>query len=338
MSKPLRVLIVEDSEIDALLIVHQLEEGGFEPIFERVDNAAAMTAALESKTWDVILSDYSMPQFNGMEALAICQQKGLHIPFIVVSGRIGEETAIEAMKAGAHDYVMKDMLARLAPAVERELNAAEERKARRRAEAAMAHLAAIVETCDDAIISESPDGRILSWNAGAERMYGYRAEEIIGKPISSLIPMEQSAQAVETHRPLRWDRDTERTETVRLRKDGSRVDVALTVSPIRGADGRIRATSIVARDIAARKRQERERLALIEELTDALARVKTLSGLLPICASCKKIRNDHGYWEQVETYLKNRADIEFTHGICPDCSKRLYPELCREKDEENGHK
>ena len=82
-----------------------------------------------------------------------------------------------------------------------------------------------------------------------------------------------------------------------------------------------------ARAASQRKRQDAERLQLIQELTEALARVKTLSGLLPICASCKKIRDDKGYWQQVDTYIRQRSEANFTHGICPDCAERLYPEF-----------
>ena len=91
-----------------------------------------------------------------------------------------------------------------------------------------------------------------------------------------------------------------------------------------------------SRDITQRKRQEKERLRLIEELRSALARVKTLSGLLPICASCKKIRNDHGYWEQVEIYIKNHSQADFTHGMCPDCIHKLYPEYAALKAKRQG--
>src|SRR5579885_3209922 len=169
----IRAIIVEDSENDAFLIGHELETGGYQLFFRRVDNAADLSAALDTQTWDLVLSDFSMPQFSGPQALAICQQKGLDLPFIIVSGRIGEETAVEMMKAGAHDYVRKDTLTRLVPAVTRELRAAYERRGRRRAEAMMTHLASVVESCDDAILSQTLQGVVLSWNQGAERMFGY---------------------------------------------------------------------------------------------------------------------------------------------------------------------
>ncbi len=326
MLDPLRVLIVEDSEDDTLLMVRELQRGGFDPVFERVQTPASMTAALQAQAWDLIISDYSMPQFGGGAALTLFKQQGLDIPFIAVSGVIGEDTAVEMMKAGADDYVMKSRLARLAPAVRRELRAAQERRVRKQAEAAMAHLASIVESCEDAIVGQTLDGVVTSWNTGAQRLYGYAPQEMIGRPVSILVPAFRSYDLPEIYDQLKRGQLLEPFETVRLRKDSKAIDVSLTVSPIRDRDGRVMGASTVARDITRRKAEEQERLRLIQELTDALAQVKTLSGLLPICASCKKIRNDNGYWEAVETYISEHSDADFTHGICPECVQRLYPE------------
>ena len=135
MVKPLHVLLVEDSEDDALLLLRELHRGGFEPVAIRVDTPAAMADALDGSPWDVIISDYRMPQFSGLDALKLMQERGLDLPFILVSGAIGEDTAVAAMKAGAHDYLVKGSLARLVPAVERELRDAETRRRRKRAEA-----------------------------------------------------------------------------------------------------------------------------------------------------------------------------------------------------------
>jgi PAS domain S-box-containing protein len=327
MSTPLCTLVVEDSELDTLLLLHHLHEAGYKTTFRRVETVAEMSDALEAQSWDLILSDFSMPQFSGEAALELCRHKDLDIPFIMVSGRIGEEVAAQIMKAGAHDYVSKDNLVRLAPVVDRELRAARERRARKRAEARMAHLASVVECCDDAIISETLDGVILSWNRGAERIYGFGADEMIGQSTSTLIPQDRIEEAQTISEKIRSGREVTHLETVRLRKSGNAIDVSLTVSPVKDASGNVVAASLVARDITERKHAETERLRLIEELREALARVKTLSGLLPICASCKKIRNDRGYWEQVETYIKERSDADFTHSICPVCMERLYPEF-----------
>ncbi len=325
MADTLQVLIVEDSEDDAFLIMRELRRGGFDPQFERVETADSMSSALASHGWDLIISDYSIPAFGGRAALALYQRKGLDIPFITMSGVIGEETAVEMMKAGAHDYVMKGNLARLVPAVKRELQAAQERRERRQAEAERTHLAAIVASCEDAILSESLDGTVLSWNAAAERMYGYRADEIVGRSISMLIPSYRPNELPGILQRVRQGELVEGFETVRVCKNGEAIDVSVTLSPIRDASGQVIGASAVSRDITQRKREEQERIKLIQDLTDALAQVKTLGGLLPICASCKKIRDDKGYWQQVETYIKQHSNADFTHGICPECAQRLYP-------------
>src|SRR4029079_18300576 len=129
--QPLRVLIIEDSENDALLLEIELQRDGYEPVCERVQTRDAMKAALTRERWDVVIADYVMPRFNGLEALALVKENGMDLPFIIVSGHITDNTAVAAMRAGAHDYVMKDTLARLGPAVQRELREAESRRARR---------------------------------------------------------------------------------------------------------------------------------------------------------------------------------------------------------------
>lgn len=135
MSQKLRVLVVEDSLDDTLLLVrHLTSEGDYEVDFTRVETAEAMRNALQSESWDVVLSDYKMPLFSGPQALNILKECKLDIPFIIVSGSIGEEVAVEVMKAGSHDYVMKDNLARLVPAIQRELREAQMRASHREAE------------------------------------------------------------------------------------------------------------------------------------------------------------------------------------------------------------
>jgi PAS domain S-box-containing protein len=138
MKTPIRVLIVEDSPDDTALLLLELEGGVYDPICERVDTATAMQTALAQQPWDIIIADYSMPHFSALAALQLLQDGGHDLPFIIVSGAIGEDTAVAAMKAGAHDYLMKDNLARLVPAVERELREAQVRLQRKQAEKILA--------------------------------------------------------------------------------------------------------------------------------------------------------------------------------------------------------
>ena len=137
MSRPLRLLLVEDSDDDAQLLLRELRHEGFNPLFERVDTMEAMNAALDRQEWDIIISDHAMPAFSSLRALALMKEKQLDLPFIIVSGLIGEEMAVAAMKSGAHDYLLKGRLARLGPAVQRELREAQVRQARRRSEEAL---------------------------------------------------------------------------------------------------------------------------------------------------------------------------------------------------------
>jgi two-component system, cell cycle sensor histidine kinase and response regulator CckA len=327
MSKLIRVLVVEDSEADAYLMLRELGRAGFEPMAERVETPEEMNALLEDESWDVVLGDYAMPRFGGLAALKILRDRGLDIPFIIVSGVIGEEVAVETLKAGASDYVLKHNLTRLAPAIERELKAVQERRRRRQAEADVAHLAAIVESSEDAIISTNFSGIVTSWNRGAERIFGYAPAEMVGHPVANLVPRECPNEMPGIWDQLKRGERVPRFETRHLCKDGRRIDVSVAISPIKDSLGQVAGASIIARDVTELKRSEAERLQLIAELTETLAKVRALSGLLPMCASCKKIRNDDGYWEQVETFIRNHSSADFTHSICPQCADRLYPDL-----------
>src|SRR5438128_6519263 len=162
MGIPLRVLMVEDSEDDALLLATELKRAGYELTHERVDTALAMKVALDRDAWDLVIGDYSMPHFNGTAALALLRERGFDIPYICVSGTITEELAVAAMKAGANDYVTKGLLKRLLPAIERELSDAQARATLRATEASFATL---VEHAPVGIYRSTPQGRFLSVNA-----------------------------------------------------------------------------------------------------------------------------------------------------------------------------
>jgi signal transduction histidine kinase len=166
MLKPLRVLLVEDSENDAFIISRELTKGGYDLSCERVDTEEGMRQKLREAIWDVILADYSMPMFNGLEALKILQESGLDIPFIIVSGAIGEETAVATMKAGAHDYLLKDKLHRLVPAIERELKEVQVRQAKREEEEARLQLEKKLQQAKDvAEAANQRKSRVLAFVA-----------------------------------------------------------------------------------------------------------------------------------------------------------------------------
>jgi len=238
VEQPLNILILEDNSIDAELIQFELEEAGIAFKARVVKTEHDFIRGLHECTPDLILSDYDLPAYNGAKALAESKRHLPDTPFILVTGALKEETAIDVFTQGAKDYVLKTLLhKRLAPAVRRVMEETEVQRARRQAE-----------------------------------------EELR-----------------EAHRTLE--------ARVRLRTAELEAEIARRMK------------------IEAALEGERKRLE------QALEEVKTLRGILPICASCKKIRDDKGYWNQVEKYLSDRTEAKFTHGICPECAKELYPDI-----------
>ena len=187
MHNILRVLIIEDSESDANLILRILQRAGYATVCERVETAAEMDEAIERQHWDIVISDFSMPQFDAFAALRLLQQKDCDIPFIVVSGSIAEDAAVSMLKAGAHDYVTRDSLGRLVPAVRRELADSEVRRKNRVAEEALREseerYRSIIENIPDVFYRTDEQGMIIMASPSAARLLGFESlEEILGKP------------------------------------------------------------------------------------------------------------------------------------------------------------
>lgn len=190
MGKVLRILLVEDSEDDGLLLREEVRRGGYDPFMERVDTAEALRNAIKNGSWDIIISDYSMPQFNALNALQIVRGSGIDLPFIVVSGKIGEDIAVAAMKAGAHDYLMKNNLSRLVPAIEREIREAAERAARRKVEQEIRQgkmeWEAAFDSVSDMIVLTDLNGRIMRTNRQLIEHLHTTYHEVIGRNIAPL--------------------------------------------------------------------------------------------------------------------------------------------------------
>jgi PAS domain S-box-containing protein len=196
LSLPLQLLIVEDSENDALLLQLALERAGTSSICRRVETAQEMAAALDAQEWDAIIADYLLPSFDGLAALALVKERLLDVPFIIVSGHITEDAAVAAMKAGAHDYVMKDKLARLAPAITREIRDAEIRREQRASEKKLrdeqAFRAAIENSIPSGIAVVDLNGRQSYVNPAFCLMVGWSETELIGrKPPFDYWPAEE---------------------------------------------------------------------------------------------------------------------------------------------------
>lgn len=187
MDAPLRVLIIEDSADDALLLAEELGCCGYEPRCKRVKDAEEMHEALCAETWDLIVSDYDLRRFSALGALAVVKEDGLDLPFIVLSEVVGEEDAAATMRAGAHDFIFKSNLARLGPIIERELSAALVRQAKRQADAALhenqGRLRFLIQNTSDIITILDHDGTILYESPAIREVLGYEPDELVGKNV-----------------------------------------------------------------------------------------------------------------------------------------------------------
>ncbi|HLK54925.1 MAG TPA: PAS domain S-box protein [Chthonomonadaceae bacterium] len=418
MATRLRILILEDIPSDVELLLHELRLAGFAPEWQCVTTESEYLAALAAPP-DVILADYSLPQFDARSALCLLHEREMDIPFLVVSGVVGDEEAVSILKLGAADYLLKDRLARLGQAVAQALEqkrlrdekqrteealqhayeeletSVQERTAalqaseaqlrlvleaapasivyvdqeqhyrfcnqryaknfdlnprdmvdkhvqevlgvknyqqirphieqalagqlvafevevsfprigkrylnvvyapdrdpnglvrgfvgmvsdtteRKEAEKMRAHLAEIVHSSADAIVSKDLQGIITSWNPAAEQIYGYTAEEMIGQSKSRIIPPDLPEELPTILNKIRAGERIEHYETVRLRKGGTRVNVSITVSPIRDGSGQIIGASNIARDITERKLAEAERERLLYEVEKQRARLQVV--------------------------------------------------------------
>ncbi len=195
-------------------------------------------------------------------------------------------------------------------------------------------LESIVKTVPDIIYRLDPTGR-LTFVSDSVKRYGYRPEELIGTNVMKMVYAEDRKKTFHRIKERRTgDRSTKSFETRLISKIQMPISVEVFIisaeglySPATNGQGTFLGTQGIARDITARKRTEKERESLISKLQEALNSIKTLKGLLPICANCKNIRDDKGYWNQIETYIRNNTDAEFSHSICPDCARKLYPDL-----------
>ena len=257
MDIALRLLLVEDSEDDALLLARMLRKGGYTLTdMRRVDTEQGLRDALENAVWDIVITDYSMPGFDGLAALDVFTSYGLDLPFIIVSGTIGESVAVAAMKAGAHDYVMKDNLARLIPAVQRELRDAAARQARRQAEDQVRKLSMAVEQSPSMVVITDTEGRIEYVNPRFSLATGYRADEVLGQNPRFLkagtLPQEEYRNLWATLEAGReW-----KGELQNRRKDGSFYWASASMSPIRNAAGEITHYLSVQEDTTQRHEAE----------------------------------------------------------------------------------
>jgi len=288
MNKQLRVLLVEDSEDDATLLTRALKKSGVQPVVERVEIAEAMKKALEKKEWDVVIADYVLPRFSGLDAVNVLKKTGKDLPFIIVSGKIGEDTAVEAMRAGAHDYIMKGNLTRLIPAIEREIAEANNRQKRRNAEEELRrsyheladttaqlevtnkqlrgeieerhkaekhtlemkeHLQNVIDSASEVIISVDANKRITTWNKAAETVIGYKQKDVLNWNIAKLSLFENMQKLVDLMKNLSTETQNNYEDFVIITKNQTKKILRITGSIIQEKEKQSSGVLFIGRDI-----------------------------------------------------------------------------------------
>ncbi len=253
---PVQLLFVEDSEMDAELSVRALEQGGFDVSWKRVQAEGDLKRALQSSRPQAVLSDFSMPGFDGIQALRVVRDMSPGVPFIFVSGTIGEERAIEAIRFGATDYVLKNNLQRLGTAVRRALSESAERERIRVAEEERGRLVQILEATSDYVGMSDPDGRIIYLNAAGRKLIGAPKSGGIDKQIGGIYPKWARDLIGQEARPTAARDGVWHGETAILDADGAEIPVSEVTIAHNGPDGAIQFFSTIARDMRERKAYE----------------------------------------------------------------------------------
>ncbi|MEZ4407289.1 MAG: response regulator [Polyangiales bacterium] len=261
--RALRALIIDDDVDDVYMVVHALKRGGYALQHLHVEDPDSLRAALSESGWDVVISDFNMPLMTGLEALAMVRAVNDDTPFILVSGSVGEESVVAALKGGAQDYVMKDRLERLPVVVERETREAAHRRERRRLAARMERL---LDLAGDAVLVVDPSRRVILFNRQAGKLFGYDPKEVLGAHITRLFPeglrLAERASSLSPHDP-----SPRRPEEVfGVRRDGERFPAEATVARLDEDAGPI--FTVVLRDATERRRAE----AAAREAKEALER------------------------------------------------------------------
>jgi PAS domain S-box-containing protein len=343
-SKELRVLIVDDDRDDIHLIKDYLLETTAR---SRISIDAAMNLheardKVINSSHDVLLLDYQLGAENGLEFIQVIKQAGVKTPIVFLTGKGDEEVAVAALKSGASDYLVK---ANLSPellniSIKYVLELARKEEERQEALAALQrseeNYRMLVNNLPGVVFKGYLDWSIDFYDNKIEELTGYKREDFDSRRLKWCdVILPEDLQKVKNRfiKALKTNKLYKREYRIRTpkgkivwihSKGQIIIDQAGAIDHVAGVFFNITDLKKAKED---RKKAEKEREKVILKLQDALTQVKTLKGLLPICAHCKKVRDDEGYWQQIEQYIHDHSEAEFSHGICPDCLEKHYPDL-----------
>jgi len=324
-----RILIVEDETVVALGIEHHLEDLEYNVVGVAASGEQALTLAQQLQP-DLVLMDIRLDgEMDGVEAAAQLRA-GFNIPVVYLTAHADRMTLNRAKITGPFGYITKPFQERdLRISIEMALYKHEmEHKLAEREQ----WLYTTLKSIGDAVITTDTQGRISFMNPVAEKLIGCSRSEAEGQDLLDFFKIvdEDTNNAIKN--PVLDVIKTGKTielsnHTLLIDRSDNQIPIADTIAPITNSHGQVIGAVLVIQDITERRQAEQEREKLIAELQEALDTLKVLSGILPICASCKKIRDDEGEWHAPEVYIRDHSDAEFSHGLCPDCAVKLYPEF-----------
>lgn len=330
--KTASVLVVEDEGIIARDIQVTLEKMGYSvpAIAATADEAVAKAVELNP---DLILMDIILS--NGPDGISAAERvhQQMQIPVVYLTAHSDSATLQKAKFTEPYGYIVK-------PVVERDLRISIEmalhrhRMDQRRAE--LEHwFATTLASIGEAVIATDRDGRVRFMNSSAEKLTGWLQTNAINHHIEEVLIL---SDAYTSHSQGLFGETLQKGLVVHWTghawlypRSGLGMPVDFTSTRIRREDGVVAGVVVIFRDISSRRQLEEDRERLISDLRSALENIKTLRALLPICASCKRVRDDEGYWEQLDAYITNHSIVQFTHGVCPDCLRKLYPDISEEQ-------
>ncbi len=329
---PVRILIVEDEGIIAQDLQATLTKLGYEVPGIAVVGQEAIEMAAELRPNLVLMDIVLWGGMDGVEAAKHIRER-LHIPVIFLTAHSDSATLQRAKVTEPYGYLVK-------PLVERELRigiemALHKHKMERQAAEHDKWFSTTLASIGEAVIATDAQGGVRFMNSLAESITGLSQTQVMGRHLDHVMVVTDEGAPGGSHGPyagaMRDGLVIQWAGNAALRpRNGPSTPIDYTATRIREEDGSVTGVVVVFRDITPRRQMEEERERLIRELRSAVENVKTLRGLLPVCSSCKKIRDDQGYWQAVDAYIVRQGLGKVTHGICPDCIRKLYPSLANE--------
>lgn len=324
---PLKILIVEDESIIVRDIQNSLVNLGYS-VVAMVSTGEDAIKAAESKTPDIILMDIVLRgEMDGIDTANTIRTR-FNIPVIYCTAYADDKMLERAKITDSFGYLIK-------PFEDRELNitiemAIYKHKMQTKLKENEEFLDTTLKSINDAIIATDTKGCITFINPVAQKLINLNTDEASGREaqqVLNIVNADNEKIECPVMKVLRKNTATNQANDILKINDKTKIQIEHSATAIRNDSGEITGVVMVLRDITSRVKTEKAREKLIYKLQEALNKIRTLSGLLPICAACKKIRDDQGYWKQIEHYIQEHSDAEFTHSICPECTHELYPEL-----------